>query len=152
MISPLTFGQDAPDTTLTGHLAYQAASVTSPVDSLTSVDLTIAGHTYTLAELGSKTIGPYNLIGSTSAGLGVVTAGVDSFYLQYNPILHDPVAFLYSAASFPSIVDAVSYPRFSISAAAAAPAPEASAWSLLLTGFLAAGGLAVRRRLRREAA
>jgi hypothetical protein len=109
------FPAGSPDATLTGQFVYQAASVTSPVDSLTWVDLTIAGHTYTLAELGSKTLDQYNLIGSTSAGLGRVTAGDDSFYVQYDRNTGTPVAFLYSASSFPSIVDAVTYPQFNLS-------------------------------------
>jgi hypothetical protein len=142
------FPAGSPDTIVTGQFIYQAASVTSPVDSLTSVDLTIGGHTYSLAELGSKTLGPFNLIGSTSPGLGTVDEGVDSFFLEYDPIAGTPINFPYSTSSFPAIADAVSVPHFSIRAA---PVPEPATWALFLTGFLGAGALAARRRLARGA-
>ncbi len=136
------FPEGAPESTLTGEFTYQAASVTSPIDSLTSVDLTIAGYAYTLGEVDFDTEEAVETteIGSTINGFGVVVPGTDSFSLTYNPNAGFPYNFVYATTSSSAQID-TGFPQFSVTAV-----PEPATWSLLLTGFLAAGGLAVRRR------
>src|SRR3954469_19731235 len=43
-------GEVPPTDPVVGSIVYDAASITSNINSLTSVNLTIAGHTYTIGE------------------------------------------------------------------------------------------------------
>jgi hypothetical protein len=147
------FPPGSPNTSLTGRFTYQAASLTSPLTSLTSVDLTIDGHAYTLGEVGAVSGPDDQLIGTTIEGVGTVESGVNSFAFSYTLSTGSPneQPFDYGAVSNPDIAETFTYSQFSVRSVSSMAAPEPATWSLLLIGFLGAGGLAVRRRLSRIA-
>jgi hypothetical protein len=148
------FPPASPNASISGRFTYEAASLTSPATSLTSVDLTISGHTYTLGEVGVALFGDTEVIGSTIEGVGGLQSGVNTFALSYIPStgIPDYHPFQYSAVSDPDISEGLRYSQFSIRSVSSAAAPEPATWSLLLIGFLGAGGLAVRRRFSWAAA
>jgi hypothetical protein len=97
LVSPFS---PAPQDPVSGTFIWEADSINDPIQELTWVDLTIAGHTYTLGELdffsptgqGTDVIGAgyYRSIG----------AGTDDFLLQwYNDPL-ETVRFVYSSIQF----------------------------------------------------
>jgi hypothetical protein len=148
------FPPASPNASISGRFTYEAASLTSPATSLTSVDLTISGHTYTLGEVGVALFGDTEVIGSTIEGVGNLQSGVNTFVLSYIPAtgMPDEDGFQYGAVGNPDISESLRYSEFSLRAVGAAPAPEPATWALLLIGFLGAGALAVRRRFSRAAA
>ena len=79
------FPPASPNASVSGRFTYEAASLTSPATSLTSVDLTISGHTYTLPEVGVALFGDTEVIGSTIEGVGNLQSGVNTFGLSYIP-------------------------------------------------------------------
>lgn len=137
----------SPETSISGSFGFEAASINSPIDALTSVDLMIAGFNYTLADITFKS--PFGLVESIIGGIGgfpgdeanTVFWGSNDFWLQYDFTTLTPVDFLYS-------VDSVSttgwrseeFSRFDVS-----PVPEPSTF-LLLGGGLAGLAFVVRRR------
>jgi hypothetical protein len=137
------FPAGSPQTTVTGDFSYNAASVTSPITSLTSVNMTIAGHAYTLGELGFETIGSGELIGTTGppAGLGSAGVGFNSFFFEYFPSTGTPAdnLFFYGTSSDTtgSLSVVSSYSQFSVTAVAAVPEP--ASWVLFLTALFGAG-------------
>lgn len=78
--------RERPQTTVTGQFIYKAPTLTSDITSLTSVDLTIGGHAYTLGELGfSGSLFPgTGTIGTIDPGLGIVDFGKDTFSLSFD--------------------------------------------------------------------
>lgn len=140
------FAAGAPQTTVTGRFVYEAPSLTSEITSLTSVDLTISGHTYTLGDLsfaGSLFPGK-QIIGTTDPGLGMAVFGQDTFFLNFTLADGASGTFSYGTSSPEGLATSTSFSQFRLTAV-----PEPATWSLLLTGFVAAGSLAARRRLGR---
>lgn len=148
------FPPASPNASISGQFTYETASLTSPVTSLTSVNLTISGHTYTLGEVGAALFGNTEVIGSTIEGVGGLQSGMNTFALSYIPStgMPDYHPFAYSANSDPDVSEGLSYSQFSIRSVSSAPAPEPATWFLLLIGFLGAGAVGARRRLGRAEA
>lgn len=137
------FGPDSPDASVTGQFIFEAPSLTSEITSLTSVNLTISGHTYTLGELGfaGSFFPGRETIGTTDPGLGIADFGKDTFFLTYDLASSAPIGFAYGTSSPPGISSLESFSQFSLTAV-----PEPATWVLLLTGFLtSAFGLRFRR-------
>ncbi len=64
------FGAVPPiDDPVSGTIRYEAASINAPIDALTSVSLVIAGHMYTLAEIGFDNETGVNYIGGLVDGV-----------------------------------------------------------------------------------
>jgi hypothetical protein len=143
------FSASAPQTTVTGQFIYEAPTLTSDITSLTSVDLTISGHTYALGELGfSGSLFPgTDTVGTIDPGLGIVDFGKDTFSLSFDLATGAGNSLAYGTSSPGGIAVSSSFSHFSVEAV-----PEPATWSLLVIGFLGAGALAARRRLGRAAA
>jgi hypothetical protein len=145
MDPPRTFPQAPPDNGL-GRFIYEAPTLTSDIPSLTSVDLTISGHTDTLSELGfsdSLFLGT-DTIGTIDPALGIVDFGYSvSFDSRYGA----GNSLGYGTSSPEGIAAPTIFSHFSVEAV-----PEPATWSLLVIGLLGAGAPSALRRLGRAAA
>jgi hypothetical protein len=137
-----------PTDPVTGSIVYDAASITSNVGPVTSIDLTIAGHIYTLAEVGSETVGSQQHIGGLLTGVGAVSSGTNDFRLDWNITTLAPIDLSYATAgslSGPFIANSsTDFTEFSV-AAASTNIPEPSSLVILLAGVLGLG-VVLRRR------
>jgi hypothetical protein len=132
----------APMDPVTGSIVYDAASTTSNINSLTSINLTIAGHTYLLSEVGF--ISPFGsnqqLIGGLSFGVGGIFTHTDDFDIRWNQTTLIPFDFTYAAtATGPAggIFFSNTFTQFSVTAASSAAVPEPSSLALLAAGVAA---------------
>jgi PEP-CTERM motif len=129
----------APMDPVTGSIVYDAASTMSNINSLTSINLTIAGHTYLLSEVGFiSPAGSNQLIGGLSFGVGGILHHTDDFSIRWNQTTLIPFNFIYAAtATGPAggIFLSSTFSQFSVTAAAAVPEP--SSLALLAAGVAA---------------
>jgi hypothetical protein len=81
------FGIGAPDDSIPGTILWDAASVSSTINSLTSISLTISGHFYTLGEISfaSPFSGNLDVIGGTIGGLAGLNNNTDDVSVLVNP-------------------------------------------------------------------
>lgn len=138
-------GVPAPTDPVVGSIVYDAASITSNINSLTSVNLTIAGHTYTVGELSfansSPPSSPLAVIGTpnpfaNSGDCCAAVNGTDTFFFTWFQATLIPSMFIYAAASVPGIWDSSNFTQFSVTAAAV---PEPSSLPLLLASAISLG-------------
>ena len=134
------FGAGAPTDPVIGSITYDAASTTSNINSVTSVSLTIAGHVYTVGELGFQ---PDNLIGGLLNGTGVVLGGTNDFSMGWFRRSRTPGFFAYATANTDDFFLSTNFLQFSVTAASAVPEP--SSWTLLLSGVVFLGWIARRK-------
>jgi len=73
--------QEAPQASVTGWIKFTAEQLGAPVTSIEAVDLTIAGHKYTVEEIGALS-GPndYVFVG-TAWVINGIRGGTNDFYL-----------------------------------------------------------------------
>ena len=137
----------APYSLVSGSFGFEAASINSPIDSLTSVDLTIGGFGYDLGDIDATALGRSELVGGIGSGLSTMTSRTNDIWLLWEINTLAPSTFAYTTASgFYGAWGSTQFDSFSITAAAA-PVPEPSTF-LLLGGGLA--GLAFYARRRRK--
>lgn len=135
-------GLPAPTDPVVGSIVYDAASITSNINSLTSANLTIAGHTYTVGELSfansSPPSSPFAAIGTPNGGVCcAATNGADTFFVEWIQASLVPLVFIYATASVPGdIWTSSNFTQFSITAAAV---PEPSSLCLLLGSAIVLG-------------
>ena len=86
----------APTDPVTGSIVWEAASPYDPIESLTSIDLTIAGHAYTLGEIGFLSPGTTNIVGGTVDGVDWITTRKNDFYLFWDRETLAPIYFAYT--------------------------------------------------------
>ena len=134
------FGASAPTDPVTGSFTYDAPSITSNPTSLTAVNLTIDGHAYTLAEVGSVP----NFIGGVINGVNGIDSGTDDFFLAWFPVSSAPFNFAYATTSNTEVIfGSRNFTQFSVTAAT--PVPEASTWAMMALGFAGLGLLGYRK-------
>ena len=78
------FGAGAPSDPISGSLTWRAASQDAPIEELLSINLTIAGHSYGLAELGFNGFVIGGLV-STINGVDA-SANAHDFLMEIDPL------------------------------------------------------------------
>jgi hypothetical protein len=148
---PPTFsGIPALQDPVSGVITYEAADVGAPIDSLTSISLTIGSHSYTVGELGFITnpndISTSSIIGGSINGVTGVTAFTHDFSVQFDRATPPaPGAnFAYASADTYGIWRS-STVTYSLTGPSM-PVPEPSTLGLMLLGLLMAVPL-VRHRV-----
>lgn len=141
----LGFNPGAPTDPVSGTIVYEAAGLTATIDSLISVDLTIAGHVYSLGELlfVSPLLDDVDYVGGTTNGQALSSFTTD-FFILWNRVTGIGDRFWYSCAACDRLYTTSDFATFTRTAA---PVPEPGALALLGIG-LAAMGLVNRRRTR----
>jgi hypothetical protein len=78
------FGAGAPADPVSGTLVFDKSATDFSINSLTSIDLTIAGHTYGLGEIGTWNYINDVYLGGVIDGVNTVAFGTDDFALRWN--------------------------------------------------------------------
>jgi hypothetical protein len=125
----------APMDPVTGSIVYDAASTTSNINSLTSINLTITGHTYLLSEVGfTSPFGPSQLIFGLLNG-SRIDVFTNDFFMRWNETTLIPFDFTYATTATGAtggIFRSATFTQFSVTAATAVPEP--STLALLAAG------------------
>jgi hypothetical protein len=138
-------GNVAPTEPVSGTIVWDAASVNGTINSLTSIDLTLNGHNYTLAEVDY--ISPYSggvvdVIGGVVNGVEVLNPGENDIWIVWNRSSLAPLRFTYAADGLEGKWDSQNFTSFDISAA---PVPEPATILLLSTGLAGIVGFGRKR-------
>ena len=137
-----------PEDPISGSIVYEAAGLGATIDALISIDLTIDGHSYSLAEVSfqSPWVGSQDIIYGSLNGIGMAyTSGVNDFWLYFDRLTQLPVGldpFSYTTAALDSTWSTTHFDTFSITEVRV---PEPMSLSLLGSGLLV---LSWRRRRR----
>jgi hypothetical protein len=138
------FGGSAPDSSVSGTFSYDALDINSPITSLNSVNLTISGHSYTLAELTFDSFsffGTQSQIGGANLGVNGLTAGVNDFILAFDYTTQSPRRISYTTSGSTGFYDG-QFTSFNITPAAPTSVPE----PFTIIGSLIGGTAAFRMK------
>jgi hypothetical protein len=141
------FASGAPADPVSGSVTWSAASQGAPIDEFLAIDLTIAGHAYSLSEIGFSPI--FFVIGATPFGVNGLAAalGADDFYIWFDPLVETFIGFGYAVASDTSQIWGSDTGHVELTVREAVPEPS----SLSLITLALAGLPALARRRRRLA-
>jgi hypothetical protein len=139
-------GAAAPQNAVTGSIQFTTAALGAAITSINAVDLTIAGHAYTPAELGTSFYGDGYTFGALVNGVGVTRTNSDDFYLILSSNFN---VFAYAVSGIADTwTTRTITARYTEVLPQAADVPEPATLGLLGLG-LAGLGLARRRQARR---
>jgi hypothetical protein len=131
---PLVSSIPAPDDPVSGTMIYDAASINSPINSLTAISLTISGHTYALTEVGFLDLGlGFEEIGGLIDGVNGSGNFENDFLIIWDRSSLVPLFFLYATSDSSGIWDTSTFAQFSVTPSAV---PEPNTLALLALGFL----------------
>ena len=123
---------------VTGTIVWDAASVTSTIDSLTSISLTIDNRDYTLGAVGVLEDSTRTVIGGLVSGVQFINSRAgDDFGISWERSSMSDVFFTYAVDDIAGIFPASTISSFSITSASI---PDASVIFLLGSSLI---GLAV---------
>ena len=105
------FAAGAPQTTVTGRFIYEAPSLTSEITSLTSVDLTISGHTYPWVIWASRAA--FSRASNHRDQIGLGMACEDTFFLNFTLADGASGTFSYGTSSPEGLATSTSFSQFS---------------------------------------
>jgi hypothetical protein len=138
------FGGSAPDSSVSGTFSYDALDINSPITLLNSVNLTISGYSYTLADLDVDSFsffGTQSRIGGTNVGVGGIASGTNDFRLVFDYTTQSPINISYATSGSTSIYDG-QFTSFNITPAAPTSVPE----PFTIIGSLIGGTAAFRMK------
>ena len=142
-------GTTPPASSISGTIGYDAPTINSAITSLNSINLTIAGKSYTLGEVGfSNNSSPTLRIGGTVTGVLGLSAFTDDFLLAWNSTTLTPQVVSYNTSGSADFYSSSNFTSFSITPTATTAVPE----PLTIIGTLIGGAAAVRVRKKLTAA
>ena len=139
---PLVGSIPAPDDPVIGTIIYDAASISSPIDSLTSISLAISGHTYAIGDIGSFSDSGIAYIGGLIDGVLGSGNFENDFLIVWDMTTLVPLQFLYATLDSSGIWYTLNFSQFSVTTSLL---PEPSLPALLVLGLL---GIVATRRIR----
>jgi hypothetical protein len=147
------FAAGAPQDPVSGSLVFEAASATSTVTALDSINLTIAGHTYALSDvfLDPAYAGTTETLVGGSLNGEALNIGTNDFSLGWFPSSGAGHEFDYATAGTRTIFYSPTFSTFEITSVTGT-VPEPASVSLLLAigPFLLLGLRRLRRTARSE--
>jgi hypothetical protein len=136
---PASGGIGAPTDPVGGTFVFAAADAHADIQSFLSVNLTLAGHAYSVGQIGYWNPAPDHIIGGLLDGMNM-GSNTDDFGIIWNADTLAPINFAYTSSHYNKMW-AVSQSGFSAFAITEVPEPGSAA--LLLLGGL--GAAAFRR-------